>query len=101
MIRVAIVGDSYAVDGHAEYAEAGQDIVCASVSTLTQYTAMLLEKFTFIEATVDKEDGVFEVKYDPNDTVKPIMTTMYQALLDLERQYPEHIKIYVGRKSKQ
>lgn len=36
MIEVSVTEKGIAVDGHAEYAEPGKDIVCAAVSALAQ-----------------------------------------------------------------
>mgnify|MGYP000385246086 CR=1 FL=1 len=43
--------------GHAGYAEAGQDIVCAAVSALIITTVNSLEKFTDDKFDVQEKDG--------------------------------------------
>lgn len=40
MIEVKISKDSVSIEGHAEYADPGTDIVCASVSTIMQLCQM-------------------------------------------------------------
>ena len=45
--------------GHAGYAEAGQDIVCAAVSALIITTVNSLEKFTDDKFDVQEKDGLF------------------------------------------
>lgn len=63
MIRVNVVRDSagfiwqLAVEGHAEYAEPGQDIICAAAS-VTAYTAVgALEDLAGIKDVYTENDG--------------------------------------------
>ena len=43
--------------GHAEYAEEGQDIICAAVSVLMVNTANSIETLTEDSFTCDEDDG--------------------------------------------
>ena len=49
--------------GHAGYAEAGQDIVCAAVSALIITTVNSLEKFTDDKFDVQEEDGFVSIHF--------------------------------------
>ena len=49
--------------GHAGYAEAGQDIVCAAVSALIITTVNSLEKFTDDEFDVQENDGFVSIHF--------------------------------------
>jgi len=44
MIKITMYQDGFYVEGHADYAEYGDDIVCASVSTIVQLAQMGLRK---------------------------------------------------------
>lgn len=63
MIRVAITRDgagrvaAFEVAGHAEWAEKGQDIVCAAVSALSQAAVLGLEERLGIRPAVDVRSG--------------------------------------------
>ena len=46
MIAVTIKPDGLTVDGHAGYAETGNDIICAAVSALAQGLVHSLEALT-------------------------------------------------------
>ena len=47
----------FTVKGHSGYAEAGEDIVCAAVSSVTWSTANGLENILSIPITYTEEDG--------------------------------------------
>ena len=52
--------------GHAGYAEAGQDIVCAAVSALIITTVNSLEKFTDDKFDVKENDGFVSIDFRNN-----------------------------------
>lgn len=49
--------------GHAGYAEAGQDIVCAAVSALVITTVNSLERFTDDRFEVQEDDGFVSIRF--------------------------------------
>ncbi len=49
--------------GHADYAEAGQDIVCAAVSALVITTVNSLERFTDDRFEVQEDDGFVSIRF--------------------------------------
>ena len=57
-----IVG--FKVSGHAGFAEAGEDIVCAAISTLTINTVNSIEAFTSdkFELNTDEDGALIELK---------------------------------------
>ena len=82
----------FLVKGHANYAEHGQDIVCASVSAIVQTAIAGLDHYNPIQATV--ESGRVRVKVLHDDhTSDAIIKTMLLGLKQIERQYPDYIKI--------
>ena len=68
--------------GHAGYAEAGQDIVCAAVSALIITTVNSLEKFTDDKFDVQEEDGFVSIRFR-NDLSERGMLLMDSLLLGL------------------
>lgn len=56
MIDISIRRDGITISGHAGYAPAGQDIVCAGVSALTQ---------TLIKSIEDLTSDKIKYKYRP------------------------------------
>ena len=68
--------------GHAGYAEAGQDIVCAAVSALIITTVNSLEKFTDDKFDVKENDGFVSIHFR-NDLSERGMLLMDSLLLGL------------------
>ena len=68
--------------GHAGYAEAGEDIVCAAISVLTINTMNAIEVFTntVTASDVDEEEGYIDYRVlKPNSCICKILI---QLLLD-------------------
>lgn len=86
------------VNGHANYSN-GDDIVCASVSTLTQTAILGLVKVVGLDINYDVEDGflTFDIpqnlSYEDGIMVDAIMQTMKEGLLDLESGYKKFVKL--------
>jgi len=97
MIKVEIKKDLITITGHAGYAEAGKDIVCASVSSIV-YTSvngiMNIDKDA-IKFT-DNNDKL-EIKIiNKSKVINILINSMIDLLNDLESQYPDNIKIVKG-----
>ena len=59
-------GDSYAgylVEGHAEYAATGEDILCAAVSVLAENTLNSIEQLTDTEVSAQVEEGFLQCSF--------------------------------------
>lgn len=82
----------FIVEGHAEFAPHGQDIVCAGVSAIVQTAILGIEYYTYVD--VKKKDGYIKVHITHDDnTSDAIVKAMLLGLEALELQYPNHIKI--------
>lgn len=83
--------------GHSGYSD-GDDIVCASVSTLVQ-TAYLALKDIGVSAEYEKSDGRFEFTVPCSKATRHdadvILRAMTVGLRDLQSGYPQHIKLEV------
>ena len=93
------------INGHADYAPKGLDIVCAGVSALTSAF------FDALAAAAVKEhcnrislymcDGHFSVYIDRinkktvDDMVRSFLLMLSEGLASIERQYPAHLKLNV------
>lgn len=83
------------IQGHANYAEYGNDIVCASVSTAAIMTANLIEKLKLGYNIIDLvcESGYFRLVVNGNDyTTCMIFENLEYTLDDIQKQYPKYIK---------
>jgi hypothetical protein len=82
---------SFSASGHAGYAEAGSDIVCAAVSMLVINTANALEGLTenSLKGTEDRDSGTlyFEFLQPPDEKGRLLIDAMLMGLKDVEKQY--------------
>lgn len=107
MIRVTIKKDSrgkitsFLVQGHAQYAEPGQDIVCAGVSAVTIGAINAVEELLGIELPVEERGGGGYLRcLIPNledelldDKLQLIIASMISSLKTIQRDYKSYIKI--------
>ena len=93
MIKVTINAKKIIISGHANYNDYGLDIVCASVSSTVYTTINAILNFDNSAIKVsDKNDLIIEIL--SNDTItNKLLDNMFVMLNDLEKQYPENIKI--------
>ena len=87
--------------GHADYAPHGQDIVCASVSSLvTALGNYILEHFAeqkwiVLEVNLDTGDSNVEILDESgNDVAKNLYHLVYEQLQDIAELYPINLKIF-------
>ena len=91
----------YEVSGHAGYADAGADIVCAAVSALTQATLNGLRNVLKAPVMFDQDDGgaFMEANLTPEATEAQIqqaqllLGTLLEGLRAIERDYPRNLRI--------
>lgn len=83
----------FRISGHN--GEAGEDIVCAAVSSAAYLTANTITDVIQAEAGVTAEDGFMLVRVAPKDVknCRSILAGFKLHLLGLEEQYPENIKV--------
>ena len=96
-------------DGHAGFAAAGADVVCAAASVLgyTLLQRLIDQKPRLRDVCYEIEDGhlCISVAYDDITLIAETVKTISTGLRMLEREYPSHIKIFfkkekTGEKSK-
>lgn len=95
MIRVRAVKKhgryrSFMIDGHAGYAEAGEDIVCAAVSALVINAINSIEQFTEDAFTCDCQDGMvksWEFTADVSKETGLLMDSLMLGLAGVQKSY--------------
>lgn len=110
MTRVVVCRDergvrSLTVSGHSGYAESGQDIVCAAVSTLVTTCANAMESVAGLEPLVSQDEAAAEISVALPPALSPeqehdaqvVFRTVLQGLRDVAHEYPKHLKINDGR----
>jgi|SRR5699024_3955269 len=94
----------YIVEGHANYREYGEDIVCAAVSMLSQTTLLALNEVCKIDEedldfTIDDEIGYLEVNLpqnlDKDQAIKAetVLRTFEVGIKSIRETYPKYITL--------
>ena len=92
-VRFSIDSDGlyrgFTVDGHAGYADAGEDILCAAVSALAQNTMNSIEALTNDRFVCDVDDGYLSVRFPEklSDESKLLMNSLNLGLTNLIKAY--------------
>ena len=96
MITVNCSKNKYIISGHANFADYGCDIVCASVSSIcyTTINAILNIDNNAIKV-VDEKNLVIEILKD-DKIINILIDNMITLLTELAAQYPKNIKICKG-----
>ena len=95
--RVIKEKDDYLIEieGHADYAQKGYDIVCAGISMAVSMTINLFDKFE-VSYNIKKqiiENGHYLIETNMSDSkVITIMDNLVDCLQTLEKKYPNNIK---------
>ena len=106
MVRVDIYRDAagaitgFAVNGHANTAPHGQDIVCAGVAALTQTAVLGLERHLGRNLELDVASGRLSLKLVgiPDELTGAIMETMLLGLTEIEKISPQGVRIKEHRR---
>lgn len=82
------------VNGHADYAESGHDIVCAAVSALTQTLVRSLDNFTKDRITHVQHNGYMRIDYeDLSEQGQLLVDSFFIGICGIAEAYPEYLKI--------
>ncbi len=99
MIKIKVKKENDAVkyikiSGHADYAEEGFDIVCASVSSIAITTVNALISINEDCIVYSESDGLLEIgilKHD--EVIDKLIDNMISLLTQLSLDYKDYIKI--------
>jgi len=86
-------GNGFIVTGHAGYAPHGADIVCASVSAVTQTIVMGLEKVAIVEKNVKSGYMLIEIPA-PSDVTDILIDMMVEGLLHISLQHKDYLQVW-------
>lgn len=87
------------LNGHAEYAEAGKDIVCAAVSVLISELLLAIDKaeenneIHDCKSIIKSGYALIAFSYDSNTIVKYVAELIVECLSLIEKEYPKNIQI--------
>ena len=92
----------YRASGHSGYAQAGEDIVCAGISALTQSTLNGLQNVLKapVKFDIDDRTASLEAELAPEaseaqvEAAQLLFQTLLQGLQAIERSYPRNLRIF-------
>lgn len=94
MIAVSVRLDGITIEGHAGYAEAGKDIVCAGVTALTENLIDSIESLTKDEIQYEISPGRADIHYkNLSEYGKLLIDSFFLGICSIEQDFPEHVKI--------
>ncbi len=99
MIRAVFryAGDAprgFSLCGHAGAGVAGEDVVCAAVSSAAYMAANTVTDVVGAKATVDVGDGALTLEvFEENAGIKTVMDGFFLHMKALQEQYPERIQV--------
>lgn len=86
---------SFHIQGHAGYADAGEDIVCAAVSSAVQLTANGITEVLGMKARVTAKGDTVSLKMDslPSEDAEAFLKALRLHLEVLAEDYPKNVKL--------
>ncbi|MBE6849045.1 MAG: ribosomal-processing cysteine protease Prp [Ruminococcus sp.] len=81
------------IKGHAGYAEHGQDIVCAAVSSAVQLTANLLTETFGENVQVSAKGDTINIRTDGSDISVKLLEALSVHLQCISEEFPKQIKL--------
>lgn len=86
--------DEILIYGHANYAEHGQDLVCAGVSSIGIGTLNALDQLCENMCELSIQEAYIRIKVKQrNHVVDNILSTIYIQLKTMQESYPLYISI--------
>lgn len=95
-------------EGHSGYADAGEDILCSALSAMTMLIVNTVESSysADVEYVVTEEETKITVRsraalpeYESDESrrfaVSGLFSGYYRQLKDLEKDYPDNLRVYV------
>lgn len=98
MIVVTFTQTGLTVDGHAGYAETGNDIICAAVSALAQGLLHSLDALTTDGISYQIRDGHMGIQYENlSEQGKLLIDSFFIAVSDIQLTYgDQYVKIHTA-----
>lgn len=94
MIAVSVRKDKITVSGHAGYAAAGKDIVCAGVTALTMSLVKSLNDLTEDNIDYEMSPGKVDVHYgDLSEAGKLLVESFFIGICLIANEYPDNVRV--------
>ena len=90
--------EAFKIEGHAETAEYGEDLVCAAVSGISQSVLLGLQVHLQKEMdwSIDEKDGRMKMKLlsEIDQETEAVLQAMLLGLREISREHPKAIQIF-------
>lgn len=94
LIEVSVRKDKITVSGHAGYAEAGKDIVCAGVTAQTMSLVKSLNDLTEDKIEYEISPGRADIYYrDLSEAGKLLVDSFFIGICLIAEEYPDNVRI--------
>ena len=94
MIVITKYDNRITVKGHANYAPPGQDIVCASVSTLVQVLIKCIEDMTDDKIEYSIQPGMVDIKFvNLSENAQLLVSSFFIGAQMIADQYPNNVRL--------
>ena len=94
MIAVSVRKDGIEIHGHAGYAEAGKDIVCAGITALTQTLIRSMQGLTEDEIEYEVSPGRADIHYgNLSEEGKLLVDSFFIGICLIADEFPEYVRI--------
>ncbi len=95
---------SFKMSGHANYADRGQDIVCAGASAVAFGAINAVISLTDVEPVIEQANSGYltcslpmQLSKEVMDQVQLLLEGMVVSLQTIERDYGQHIKVMTNQ----
>ena len=94
MIVIRVREDGVTIEGHANYAEYGKDIVCAGMTALMRTLVKSIEDLTEDEIEYEISSGKVDIHFrDLSEESKLLVDSFFVGVFMIANEYPEYVKI--------
>lgn len=94
MLTITIRKNGWEVEGHADYAPHGSDIVCSAISTLAQIISMEIQSYADCDYIARSGFLHFHIKDNLERTeVRALTRTFKNGVTLISKDFPEYVKI--------
>lgn len=94
MIAVSVRKGGIEIHGHAGYAEAGKDIVCAGVTALVQELIRSIEDLTSDQIQYDITPGRADIYFrDLSEAGELLVDSFFLGICLIADDFPDYIKL--------
>lgn len=94
MIAVNVRQDGITVSGHAGYAEAGKDIVCAGVTALTQTLISSMKGLSRDKVKYEISPGRADIHYrDLSEAGRLLVDSFFIGICQIANEFPDNVRV--------